>query len=591
VSDIKPPNRASELFVEAAVEKGYDETRDFNDLEQEGGAGLYQVIIKEGERESSATAFLGAAVRARGNLTIKTKALATRLLIENGKALGVEYEDYTEGPAVKKKTIRADREVIVCCGTVESPKLLMLSGVGPAQQLKEVGIKAEVDLPGVGANLQDHPIAPVVYGYKEGQQSAQAAAGGVEGGLFIHTRGLERPDIQYHFTHKLLGAPGSPMADTAYMIVSTLVRPESRGRISLRSKDPHDKPLIEAAYLSDAGGVDLSTLVAGVKTARQLGEAKAFDEIRGKELFPGEQTQTDEELASYIKHVVIGLYHPVGTCRMGTDPAAGAVVDGELRVHGVEGLRVADASIMPTITTGNTHAPTVMIAERAADLIESRRRKSVEHDVPPEAHSHPREEVLVRWGIGIGTLREDNRGVTFEVEMYKLDGTPDGTALVTSETTLTPDRFLELTQPPPSPKVIPADPKPVEHMATESFGKSRWTFPDGSTLTGLGVGTSNLMFLAGTGNMTMEALAMVITDGTGRYAGARGLWTINRSVRGTSLLVSKGPIRQKQLHVVRLLKGSDLGPPPPAKPSTPPPKKRSKGRSRKAGRVPDQDTK
>jgi choline dehydrogenase len=578
VSDINPPNRASELFIKAAVEKGHEESKDFNDLEQEGGAGFYQVIIENGKRESSATAFLDHEVMSRPNLTIQTHTYATRLLIENGRAVGVEYVNYSDPKNMKVQKVRANREVIVCCGTVESPKLLMLSGIGPAEHLKGLGIESLVDLPGVGENLQDHPIAPVVYGYKETTKSAPAAAGGVEAGLFIRTRrGTDRPDIQYHFTHRLLGAPGTPIADTAYMIVSTLVKPLSRGRIRLRSKDPHDKPLIFANYLSV--GADLTSLVEGIKVARKIGQAKAFEEVRGGEMYPGDKTLTDEQIADFIKHVAIGLYHPVGTCAMGTDPTKGAVVDSELRVHGVKRLRVVDASVMPTITTGNTHAPTVMIAERAANLIAKDKRRSVPHDVPEDARSDPREEVLVRWGIALGTLRADNRGVTFEVEMYKLDGTPDGTALVTSETTLTPDRFMELIQPPPSPKVIPADPNPVEHMETESYGKARWTFPDGSTLTALGVGTSNLMFLSPADNLTAEVLAMVITDGTGRYAGARGLWTLNRSVFGTSLLISKGPIHQKQLHVVRVVRGDNLRPPPP--PPPPPSKGSSKAPSKK----------
>ena len=189
--------------------------------------------------------------------------------------------------------------------------------------------------------------------------------------------------------------------------------------------------------------------------------------------------------------------------------------------------------------------------------------------------SDPREEVLIASGIALGTLRKDNKGITFLVDMYTLDGRPNGTAIVTSETTIKDP--MDLVNPPPTPPIIPADPNPVEHLPTHSFGKARWTFPDGSSLTALGVGTSNLMFLSGTDTLTAEALSMVITSGTGRYENARGLWTINRSVfnaPGTtgSLITAQGLIRQKQLHAIRVVRGVDLRPAPaPAVPTPPAP--------------------
>jgi hypothetical protein len=198
--------------------------------------------------------------------------------------------------------------------------------------------------------------------------------------------------------------------------------------------------------------------------------------------------------------------------------------------------------------------------------------------------SDAREEVIIGWGIALGTLRKDNRGITFLVDMYTLDGAPNGTAIVTSETTIKDP--MDLVNPPPTPPIIPADPNPVEHLPTHSFGKARWTFPDGGSLSALGVGTSNLMFLSGTDTLTAEALSMVITSGTGRYENARGLWTINRSVfnaPGTtgSLITAQGLIRQKQLHVIRVVRGVDLRPAP-----APPPPEPAKAKEEKPGPKP-----
>lgn len=211
-------------------------------------------------------------------------------------------------------------------------------------------------------------------------------------------------------------------------------------------------------------------------------------------------------------------------------------------------------------------------AERSASALQRIANNTGAGGLP----SDPREEVIIGWGIALGTLRKDNRGITFLVDMYTLDGTPNGTAIVTSETTI--NNPMDLVNPPPTPPIIPADPNPVEHLPTHSFGKARWTFPDGSSLTALGVGTSNLMFLSGNDALTAEALSMVITSGTGRYDNARGLWTINRSVfnaPGTtgSLITAQGLIRQKQLHNIRVVRGVDLrpapAPPPPPEPAKP----------------------
>jgi choline dehydrogenase len=244
----------------------------------------------------------------------------------------------------------------------------MLSGIGPAAHLKEKGVEVKHNLQGVGANLQDHPIAALIYLYPEGKGSAPSNTGGVEGVMFLDTTGnSEWPDIQLHFTHRMLGQGGGPSADAGYMLVPTLVRPKSRGTVRLNSSDPGDPPDIRANYLTDPD--DLKSIVEGIKIARRIGKAKAFEPFRGQELSPGPDMKTDEQIATVIKATAIGLYHPVGTCKMGRSPGDGSVVNSQLRVHGIDGLRVVDASVMPTITAGNTHAPTMMIAEKAADLI------------------------------------------------------------------------------------------------------------------------------------------------------------------------------------------------------------------------------
>jgi len=317
----------------------------------------------------------------------------------------------------------------------------------------------------------------------------------------------------------------------------------------LRSTKATDPPQIHANYFSDEA--DIAPLLEGVKIARKIAQAKAFDELRGPEIAPKPTIDTDDEIKRYIRDSAIGLFHPVGTCMMGTDPKAGAVVDPHLRVHGIKGLRIVDASIMPVITSGNPNASTVMIAEKAADLIKSEVRQETQSDL--------REEVLVRYGLGVGKLRPDKKGITFQVAMFKLSGEPDGQLVISSETIA--EGPEELLTPPPNPNVQLDDPNPIEQMPTKSFGKGLWAFPDGSTLTALGVGNSNIENLTGGDVLTTEALAMVITNGTGRYEGARGLWTANRSVLnppGGTLIGSEGEFRQRQIHTIRVVRGVDL---------------------------------
>ena len=369
IRDIEHPHPASRAFVEACVELGYGRSPDFNNGTPQG-AGLYPVYVKNGRRVSSATAYLDPA-RSRQNLEIITAARARRLLFSGSKCVGVEYAAETGRGTTEVRELRAEKEVIVCAGAVETPKLLMLSGIGPPATLRKFGIPAKSALEGVGQNLQDHPIAAIGYRYRDGQPSPAPSAGAAEGGLFLHTRpGLEAapPDLQYHFAHLMLLDPqwvtpaGVPYG---FAIVSTLIRPQATGEITLASADSAEPPVIRANYLSC--GQDTDTLLHGVKLARRIAGTRALQAYRGEEVAPGARTSTDAGLREYLRESVSGLFHGSCTCRMGRDRMA--VVDPRLRVHGVTGLRIADASVMPAITSGNTNAPTVMIAEKAADLI------------------------------------------------------------------------------------------------------------------------------------------------------------------------------------------------------------------------------
>jgi choline dehydrogenase len=363
VSDPDPPNRASIAFVNAAVEVGFRRNDDFNGAEQEG-AGVFQFTIKDGKRMSTATAYLTPEVKRRSNLKVETGAWARKLLIEDQCAVGIEYQTTAGGQRVSK-TARAAKEVIVCCGAIDAPKLLMLSGIGPARHLQQFGIPLVRDLPGVGSNLQDHIIGFVAYAYK-GWKSPPSADGGIEAALFMRTRTeLKLPDLQFHFIHKIYGRPPDP--DSGYMIVPTLVKPLSFGTVRLRSANADDKPIIRCGYFTHKQ--DIRTLIEGLKIARRIGGSHAFDDLRAVEALPGPAVSSDQQLEEFLRSSAISIYHPVGTCGMGTAPERGAVVDPQLRVFGVKGLRVVDSSVMPVITTGNTNAPTIMIAEKIADVI------------------------------------------------------------------------------------------------------------------------------------------------------------------------------------------------------------------------------
>jgi choline dehydrogenase len=261
-----------------------------------------------------------------------------------------------------------NQEVILSAGAFDSPKLLMLSGIGSAEHLQALGIPVVVDLPGVGQNLQDHLATPVAHQATQDFQPA-ATSNIAEAGLFLHTESNlhAAPDIQLFFGPVLWAPPAYARSGSGFASTPCLNHPESRGSVSLRSASPNDSPVIRLNYLQSES--DVQKLVAGIKIIRQLFNSNAFDEFRGEEVAPGADVTSDEALQAYVREVCDTIHHPVGTCKMGTDPMA--VVDPELRVYGVDGLRVVDASIMPTITTGNTNAPTIMIGEKAADLIKA----------------------------------------------------------------------------------------------------------------------------------------------------------------------------------------------------------------------------
>lgn len=377
VSDLRCVNQLTHLFVEAAGEAGIPRTEDFNGAQYEG-AGIFQVTQKDGRRHSAADAFLKPALN-RDNLTALTGAHVTRVVIEGGRASGVEY--VKDGATLRQD---CNREVILSGGTINSPQLLMLSGIGPADELMKHGVRVAADLPGVGRNLQDHQLIGVEFECREpvGLHKADnlrnilnfmlfhkgpLTSNVAEAGAFIRTRpDLRLPDVELVFAPVFYMDNGFSNPDLhGFSIGIAIQHPESRGEIRLASADPFAAPLIQPNYLAAEG--DLASGIEGVKIAREILNSKVFDRFRGKEWWPGPGARTDDDFAEHIRATSQTIYHPVGTCRMGNDGES--VVDGSLRVRGVEGLRVVDASVFPLQMTGHTNAPAMMLAEKAADLI------------------------------------------------------------------------------------------------------------------------------------------------------------------------------------------------------------------------------
>ncbi|HEX3155903.1 MAG TPA: choline dehydrogenase [Candidatus Angelobacter sp.] len=379
VSDLRTVNPLSEAFIAAGEEAGFQRNPDFNGAQQDG-VGFYQITQSKGKRHSAAAAFLHP-VASRKNLTVKTETHVFGIYFEGKRAAIVSFQQGNN--SVQE---RAEREIILCAGAIGSPQLLMLSGVGPAEHLTNFNVPVTCDLPGVGENLQDHPACATVYECTKPVSLASAesfsnlmrymiskrgplTSNVAEAGAFVRTSSRAHiPDLQFHFGVGYFVEHGfQQIKGHAFTMGPTLLHPFSRGDIRLRSSNPLDAPAIRANYLSDSR--DMDAMLEGIKLSRTLAATKAFDAYRGVELHPGPAAKDDTALRAHIAKFTETLYHPVGTCKMGNDNMA--VVDSELRVHGVEGLRVVDASIMPTVVGGNTNAPTIMIAEKAADLIKN----------------------------------------------------------------------------------------------------------------------------------------------------------------------------------------------------------------------------
>lgn len=373
-------NPASQAFIDACVELGYPFVDDFN--ASNFGVGWHHVDIRDGKRGGVLTSYLQPALR-RGNVTLKTGAQATKLLLENNRCVGVEY--VVDG---QRRTARADREVLVCCGAIESPKLLMLSGIGNAEHLKQLGIPVTVDLPGVGENFHDHPavIGPVG---KMAEPGADPRGNMTEVGLFWgSTPGMPIPDLEICLVHRApwgeafftnvvkrlqTGQPIQPVQQlvdpTLILTLPGLVAPRSRGWIRLHSSDPTVPPDINANYGAEPSDID--RIVTMVTIARDIYGTKAFAKMGLKEVSPGPAVGDDAQLREWVINNIGSYYHFVGSCKMGLDRMA--VVDPQLKVHGVDGLRVADGSVIPTIPSANTHTTVVMIGERAADYIKAKK--------------------------------------------------------------------------------------------------------------------------------------------------------------------------------------------------------------------------
>ena len=376
------PLPISEAFLRAAQEFGMPFNPDFNGARQEG-AGHYQVTVRNAQRSSAATAYLKP-IRSRPNLTVKTKTLVTRILVERARAVGVEIVERSGAPT----RLRCEREVLVTSGGIGSPRLLLLSGIGPADHLKAVGVEVAHDLPGVGSNLQDHldvyAIAECTgdHTYDNYAKLHRTVWAGLQyllfrrgpvastlfetGGFWYADPSAGWPDIQFHLgLGSGIEAGVEKLKNPGMTLNSAFLRPRSRGTVRLRSADPADMPLIDPNYWADP--YDRKMSLEGLKMAREILRQPALRPFLIAERMPGPQAVTDEELAEYVFKSCKTDHHPTGACKMGTDRMA--VVGPDLRVHGLDGLRVCDSSVMPRVPSSNTNAPTIMVGEKAADLV------------------------------------------------------------------------------------------------------------------------------------------------------------------------------------------------------------------------------
>ncbi len=381
VIDAPSENILFDKFVESGVQCGFPACEDFNGADQEG-VGRFQANIKDGKRWSSASAFL-TPILSRSNLTLITKANVNRIILENKKATGIEYQK-----GKKIVTAHAKKEIVLSAGTIKSPHILQLSGIGDKDDLVKAGITPKLDLKGVGKNLQEHLDVVMRFAINEPfglngmdkfphnvkvawdyfvHKKGIGACNSIEGGGFIKSDpSLKRPDIQLHFVPCNLTGLTEPMpAQHGVTLHACNLRPKSTGTIKPTSTDPFAKPEVDFNFLSDKG--DWPIMLKCAKILRDMMDAPTWKGLFSEELHPGKQYKTDEELKNVMGSITETVYHPVGTCKMGHD--ALAVVDDQLKVHGIEGLRIADASIIPTLIGGNTNAPSMMIGDKCADMI------------------------------------------------------------------------------------------------------------------------------------------------------------------------------------------------------------------------------
>ncbi|MET8829304.1 GMC family oxidoreductase N-terminal domain-containing protein [Streptomyces sp. NPDC004610] len=372
VEDPRQRHRTTRAWVAAARAHGLAPGAGFNGGRPDG-AGFYQLTQRRGRRWSTADAYLRPALT-RPNLTVRTGALVTRVLLDAGRAVGVAYRS-----GGIERQAGATGEVVLCAGAIRSPQLLMLSGIGDPAALRALGIPVLAESPAVGAGLQDHPRCTMVWRARpeRGDPLAPAraellwrllgrgrlASNGGESGAFLHTRaGLPGPDLQYHVVPPALPGPG---VEPLVSVLVTAVEVRSRGRVTLRSADPADPPALDPGYLSHEG--DLEVLAAGVRIAREIAAHRPFADLTEGELTPGPGTADEGAIRDWIRRDLVTMHHPTSSCAMGGGPES--VCDPQLQVRGVTGLRVADASVFPAVPRGNTNAPVIALAERAADLI------------------------------------------------------------------------------------------------------------------------------------------------------------------------------------------------------------------------------